>query len=122
MSKNIAIKVQDKVYDLSEESNYKDNIQYITIDDEDGIKILRHSLAHVMAAALKKIDPNIQFAIGPAIENGFYYDIKSDKQFSTDDLESIENIMNSQLENLYSAKEIYKNFALYKGKIVKKIY
>ena len=93
MSKNIAIKVQDKLYDLSEENNYKDNLQYVTVDDEDGIKILRHSLAHVMAAALQKIDPNIQFAIGPSIENGFYYDIKSEKQFSTDDLESIENIM-----------------------------
>ena len=93
MSKNIAININNKLYDLSEEINYKDNCQYITVNDEDGIKILRHSLAHVMAAALKKIDPNIQFAIGPAIEHGFYYDIKSEKQFSTDDLEVIENIM-----------------------------
>lgn len=93
MSRNIAIKVQDKLYDLSEENKYKENINYITVNDEDGIKILRHSLAHVMAAALKQIDPNMKFAIGPAIENGFYYDIQSEKQFSTDDLEYIENIM-----------------------------
>ena len=107
MIKNIAIKVQDKLYDLSEESNYKDNLQYITVDDEDGIKILRHSLAHVMAAALQKIDPNIQFAIGPSIDNGFYYDIKSEKQFSTDDLESIENIMKDLIkEDLKFTKSV----------------
>lgn len=93
MSKNIAIKVADTVCDLSEEINHKDNYQYVTTDDEDGLKILRHSLAHVMAAALQKIDPNMQFAIGPAIDNGFYYDIKSEKQFSIDDLEAIETIM-----------------------------
>ena len=63
MSKNIAIKVEDKVYDLSEEINYKNNCQYVTINDDEGVKILRHSLAHVMAAALQKMDPNIQFAI-----------------------------------------------------------
>ncbi|MBR1944493.1 MAG: threonine--tRNA ligase [Alphaproteobacteria bacterium] len=99
MSKNIAIKVHDKLYDLSEENNFNDNINYITINDEDGVKILRHSLAHVMAAALKQIDPNIKFAIGPAIEHGFYYDIQSDKQFSIDDLESLENIMKELIKN-----------------------
>ena len=114
MSKNIAIKVQDKLYDLSEENNYKDNLQYVTVDDEDGIKILRHSLAHVMAAALQKIDPNIKFAIGPSIENGFYYDIKSEKQFSTDDLESIENIMKDLIkEDLkFTRSVITKNEAI----------
>ena len=107
MSRNIAIKVQDKLYDLSEENNYKDNVNYITVNDEDGVKILRHSLAHVMAAALKQIDPNIKFAIGPAIENGFYYDIQSEEQFSTDDLESIENIMKNLIkENLKFSRSV----------------
>ncbi|MDR0942592.1 MAG: threonine--tRNA ligase [Holosporales bacterium] len=57
------------------------------------LSILRHSASHVLAKALLEIDPNVKFAIGPSIENGFYYDIQSDKAFSTEDLPLIEEKM-----------------------------
>lgn len=92
MNKDIvAIKINGNISDLVQHSE-KDG-ELISINSEDGVKILRHSLAHIMATALQKIDPDIKFAIGPAIDNGFYYDFQSSKEFSTDDLKIIEEIM-----------------------------
>lgn len=62
-------------------------------DSPEGLKILRHSTAHVMASAVKKLFPEVKVAIGPAIENGFYYDFEIDKPFSTEDLAEIEKEM-----------------------------
>ena len=94
MSKNsIAKSINGQIVDLCVKHQDSDQVKYIALNDLDGIKILRHSLAHIMAAALKKLDPSMQFAIGPAIDNGFYYDIKSTREFSADDLQSIEELM-----------------------------
>ncbi|MDR2458828.1 MAG: threonine--tRNA ligase, partial [Holosporales bacterium] len=70
-----------------------DAVEFVTAGDPDWLAVLRHSIAHVLAAALSEIDPNIKFAIGPAIDSGFYYDIMSGRMFSTDDLECIEERM-----------------------------
>jgi threonyl-tRNA synthetase len=70
-----------------------DVVEFVTANDPEGLAILRHSIAHVLAAALFEIDPNIKFAIGPAVDSGFYYDVMSDRTFSTDDLELIEEKM-----------------------------
>ncbi|MDR2074769.1 MAG: threonine--tRNA ligase [Holosporales bacterium] len=59
----------------------------------DDLSILRHSVSHILAYALKEIDPHIELAIGPSIENGFYYDVKSNMVFSIEDFENIENKM-----------------------------
>lgn len=62
-------------------------------DSPEGLEILRHSTAHVMACAVKRLFPKVKVAIGPAIENGFYYDFEVEKPFSDSDLEAIEKEM-----------------------------
>ena len=64
------------------------------------IELIRHSLAHVMAAAVKKLHPDVKFAGGPAIENGFYYDFDTDYRFSEDDFAAIEKEMREAAKNL----------------------
>jgi threonyl-tRNA synthetase len=61
--------------------------------NDDSLSILRHSVSHILAYALKEIDPMVELAIGPSIENGFYYDIKSKRSFSFDDFSDIEEKM-----------------------------
>lgn len=63
------------------------------------IELIRHSLAHVMAAAVKKLHPDVKFAGGPAIENGFYYDFDTDYRFSEDDFEKIEKEMRELIKS-----------------------
>ena len=65
----------------------------ITADDEDGIDLMRHDCAHVLAEAVQELFPNTQVTIGPVIENGFYYDFARETPFSLDDLEAIEKRM-----------------------------
>ncbi len=91
--KVLAAKINEKLVDLSTKLNENDKITLITYSDQDGLDILRHSTAHVLAKAVLEIDPKAKLAIGPAIENGFYYDIKSEKDFSIDQLALIEQKM-----------------------------
>ena len=69
-------------------------MEIITADSEDGIEIIRHSTAHVMAQAVKRIYGNVKLAIGPTIKNGFYYDFDLDISLTQDDLKKIEDEMN----------------------------
>ncbi len=94
--KIVAIKINGELHDIDNCSGSDGEL--ISLYSTDGVKILRHSLAHIMATALQKIDPNIKFAIGPAIDNGFYYDVDSSIDFSTDDLEKIEKIMHELIQ------------------------
>ncbi|MDE5615969.1 MAG: threonine--tRNA ligase [Alphaproteobacteria bacterium] len=83
------------------------------------IETIRHSLAHVMAAAVQKLYPDVKFAGGPAIENGFYYDFDTEHRFSEDDFEKIEHEMRALIKSngrfeqrnvsLDEAKEIFAN-------------
>ncbi|MFH1677128.1 MAG: TGS domain-containing protein, partial [bacterium] len=68
-------------------------IKLITDKDVAGLEILRHTAAHVLAQAVKRIKPGVQLGFGPSIEDGFYYDFLSDKPFTPDDLESFEKEM-----------------------------
>lgn len=65
-------------------------LEPVYADSPDGLAIIRHSTAHVMAAAVKKLFPEVKVAIGPAIENGFYYDFDASRPFSSEDFEAIE--------------------------------
>jgi threonyl-tRNA synthetase len=65
----------------------------ITFDSPEGKEIFRHSSSHVMALAVKRLFPKTKFAIGPAIEDGYYYDLDVDKPFTPEDLEKIEKEM-----------------------------
>ena len=72
----------------------------VPADSPEGLTILRHSTAHVMAAAVKKLYPQAKVTIGPAIENGFYYDFFVEKPFSSDDFEAIE----AEMQKLVAAQ------------------
>lgn len=89
----LAIIINDKECDLSIpiESNAK--IKIITPKDQEALELLRHDAAHITAEAVKELWLEVQVTIGPAIENGFYYDFVRDTPFSTDDLVKIEEKM-----------------------------
>mgnify|MGYP001023980785 FL=1 len=71
----LAAKVDDRVVDLSYRVNNDCNLSILTFDDEDGRKAFWHTSSHIMAQAVKKLFPQVKLAIGPAIDNGFYYDL-----------------------------------------------
>ena len=91
--------------DLCEKIIEGDNIKIITNDMNDALEYIRHSLAHILALALKRIDPSVKLATGPAIENGFYYDVQSTHTFTTDDLQKIENVMRDIINEKLSFKK-----------------
>lgn len=68
-------------------------VEIVTAKDEDGLEILRHSAAHLMAYAVKELFPEAQVTIGPVIDNGFYYDFAYERPFTPEDLEAIEKKM-----------------------------
>ena len=91
--KSIAMKIDDKLVDLADPIEKNCKIQFITEDDPEALEILRHSCAHVMAEAVKELFPEAKVTIGPAIENGFYYDFDYERPFTPEDLKKIEKKM-----------------------------
>ncbi|HEY7527513.1 MAG TPA: threonine--tRNA ligase [Candidatus Deferrimicrobiaceae bacterium] len=89
----IAARVGDAILDLTRNAPDDGNVQWITPADLDGIEIVRHSTAHVMAAAVKELFPDALITIGPSIENGFYYDFDVQTPFTPEDLARIEDRM-----------------------------
>lgn len=85
----VAIRVGGELWDLSRSIEDDVAIEIVTRDSEDGLELLRHDAAHVLAEAVKELWPDTQVTIGPAIENGFYYDFARDEPFTEDDLEVI---------------------------------
>ncbi|NIA14214.1 MAG: threonine--tRNA ligase [Nitrospiraceae bacterium] len=89
----LAGKVNGEPADLSTVLNDGDRIEILTFDSEEGKNVFRHSASHVMASAIQRVRPDVKFAIGPAIEDGFYYDIDTQPPFTEEDLASIEREM-----------------------------
>jgi len=89
----VAARVNGQEVDINRPLTDDCEVEIITIDSEEGEEILRHSTSHLMAQAVEELYPNAKIAIGPAIENGFYYDIDVDQPFTDEDLESIEDRM-----------------------------
>lgn len=89
----VAVKVNDEQRDLARPIEVDGDFEVITIDSPEGLHILRHSTAHVMAQAVLDLFPEATFAIGPPIEDGFYYDFEVDEPFTPDDLAKIEERM-----------------------------
>lgn len=89
----IAGKIDGVLVDASEKITKDCTIEIITEKDEEGLEIIRHSCAHLLAHALKQLYPKVKLAIGPVIDEGFYYDILLDKPLSDKDLASIEKRM-----------------------------
>ena len=86
----LAVSVNDKLQDLTAPITTDSTVTIITAKDKDGLQILRHSCSHVMAQAVKELWPDAQVTIGPAIENGFYYDFSRKEPFTTEDFAKIE--------------------------------
>ena len=89
----IAARVNGELRDLTCPLADGDQVAPVTIDSADGLNILRHSTAHVMAQAVQDLFPQAKLGIGPPIENGFYYDFDVPAAFTPDDLKAIEQKM-----------------------------
>ncbi len=105
-SQAIAVKVDGTVVDLSRPLTVDCEIEPVSPASPEGLDVLRHSSAHLMAQAVKRLFPAVQITIGPVIENGFYYDFKYERAFTPDDLEQIEAEMKKIVaENLTVTRE-----------------
>jgi threonyl-tRNA synthetase len=89
----LAGKVNGKLVDTSHRVDSDAEVQIITERDPEGVEILRHSTAHLLAHAVKELFPDAQVTIGPVIENGFYYDFSYKRPFTPEDLAAIEKRM-----------------------------
>ena len=86
----VAIQVNGEQWDLSREITENATVAIITRNTDEGLEVLRHDAAHVMAEAVKELYPETQVTIGPSIENGFYYDFAREEAFTPEDLDKIE--------------------------------
>ena len=109
----VAMKINGQLFDLNQDIKKDTAISFITANDEEGLDILRHSSAHVMAEAVLNIYPDAKLTIGPVVEDGFYYDIDMDP-ISTDDLGAIEAEMKKIInaKNRFERKVVSKEQAL----------
>ncbi len=97
----IAGRVNDVLFDATLPINNDSKVVIITSGDKEGIEIIRHSFAHLIGHAVKQLYPNIKMAIGPVIDNGFYYDIFSEYRFTPEDLIKIEKRINNLIKTNY---------------------
>ena len=91
---SIALKINDKICDLSSKIECDCSIEFINKNSKEGLEIIRHSTAHLLAYAVQKLNKDVLCAIGPAIDDGFYYDFDREKPFSIDEFSEIEKKMN----------------------------
>jgi len=95
------VSINGKIADLRTVVESDCDFEVLTFDDEDGKKAFNHTASHVMAQAVKRLYPNAKLTIGPAIENGFYYDFDVDTHFTQDDLDKIEKEMKVIIKENY---------------------
>lgn len=96
-----AAKVDGEIKDLQDKITKDCNVEFITFNSSEGEKIYRHTSAHILAQAVKRLFPEAKLGIGPAIENGFYYDFDIDHTFTSEDISNIESEMKKIIkENL----------------------
>ena len=114
MEKMAAIKIDGEIKDISAEINSSAELEPVYIDSQEGLQILRHSAAHVMAEAVSELFPGTKITIGPAIKNGFYYDFDYERAFEPNDLPKIEKRMTEIIkEDLpFIRKEIQRDEAI----------
>ncbi|KAA3616723.1 MAG: threonine--tRNA ligase [Calditrichaeota bacterium] len=112
--KSVAAKFNEKLLDLNVQLKHDGALEILTLDSDEGMQVLWHSTAHIMAHAVKKIFPEAQFGVGPAIENGFYYDIDIDTKLNQESLALIEKEMQAIIKGNTSfvRKEMTKEAAV----------
>lgn len=89
----VALRVNGELKDLATTVTADDRVEPVTIDSADGLSILRHSTAHVLAQAVQRVKPQANLGIGPPVTDGFYYDFQVDEPFTPDDLKVIKKEM-----------------------------
>ncbi|MCE7831394.1 threonine--tRNA ligase [Staphylococcus aureus] len=117
--KAVAGKFNGQLVDLTKPLETDGSIEIVTPGSEEALEVLRHSTAHLMAHAIKRLYGNVKFGVGPVIEGGFYYDFDIDQNISSDDFEQIEKTMkqivneNMKIERKVvsrdEAKELFRN-------------
>lgn len=114
----VAARINGELSDLSRSLNENDQVEIITFDTSEGKSVFWHSSSHILAQAVQELFPSARIAIGPSIENGFYYDFDVEKPFTPQDLETIEKkakeIIGRKLEfkrEEVSVKEAYEYFS-----------
>ncbi|MCR1286530.1 threonine--tRNA ligase [Shouchella clausii] len=104
--KALAGKLNGTLYDLKTPLPEDGNIEIVTAGSDEGLDIMRHSTAHVLAQAVKRLFPGVKLGVGPVIEDGFYYDIDADESITAEDLPRIEKEMKKIIgENLEIIRE-----------------
>lgn len=109
--KTVVAKVDGKLTDLTEEVRDGAQVEFFSVADPEGLRALRHTASHIMAQAILRLWPDTKLAIGPAIDNGFYYDMDTEHVFSPEDFPKIEKEMakivkeNLPLEHRVVARE-----------------
>ena len=86
----LIMEVDGELKDLSHEIKNDSTVKIITSKDKEGLEVIRHDAAHIMAMAVQELYPKTQVTIGPVIENGFYYDFARKEPFTSEDLIKIE--------------------------------
>ncbi len=89
----VALRVNGELKDLATTVHAHDRIEPVTIDSPEGLSILRHSTAHVLAQAVQRVKPQANLGIGPPVTDGFYYDFQVDEPFTPEDLKVIKKEM-----------------------------
>lgn len=102
----LAGKFNGEMIDLRTPINEDGSIQIITYRDEEGLEVLRHSTAHLMAQAIKRLYPNVKLGVGPVIENGFYYDIDMEETITPEDLPKIEKEMKKIVDEALEIRRV----------------
>ncbi len=93
LKKLVAIKKDGELFDLKSEIKDGDVVEFVTSESPEALEILRHSTAHLLAQAVLELFPEVEIGVGPAIENGFYYDFYKKEPFTPEDLQKIEKRM-----------------------------
>ena len=96
----LIMEVDGDLKDLSYQINRDAKVRIITSKDKEGLEVIRHDAAHIMAMAVQELYPGTQVTIGPVIENGFYYDFARKEPFTSEDLNNIEIPNKCSLEDL----------------------
>jgi len=128
----LIMEVNGELKDLSFEIKKDSKVKIITEKDKEGLDVIRHDAAHIMAMSVQELFPGTQVTIGPVIENGFYYDFSRKEPFTTDDLKKIEKRMSEIIDrDVKTKREVWeRNKAIghfkkigekYKAEIIKSI-
>jgi threonyl-tRNA synthetase len=112
----VAAKLNGRVVDFHTPVHESGHLELIPVDSKEGLAVLRHSTAHLMASAVMKLFPGTKLAIGPAIDEGFYYDFQAERPFQPEDLEKIEASMHEIAEenHMFQRGELGRDEALRK--------